>query len=857
MLKPSPSRPESGHHPAVPEGTPEERAAAYLRAALDCIIVADAQGLVVEFNPSAEATFGYKREEALGRPLAELIVPPALRETHIRAFARFVETREERLLGRRLELTGMRSDGSEFPVELTLSRIEGEPVLICGAIRDISDARRAADELGRLVAEQAALRRVAMLVAAGAAAGDIFRSLAEEIVNVLGVPAIGMARFEPDGTSTLIGAWGEGSESPMFRVGTRLQPHPGLWKAVRETGEPARLESYASLDHPIADQLCAGGVEAGFGVPVIVNGETWGVITALSSNDTPLPDDIEPRLISFTELLATAIANTQAQDDLRLLVDEQTALRRVATLVASQPTPEKVFATVAEEAARLLETPLISMLRYEPDGTATVVASQRSDSFAIGDNLPLDGPSIVATVLRTGGAARFDDYSGVPGTVARRVREAGIRAAVGVPISVDGTTWGAMIAVAPDADPLPDDTESRLARFTELAAAAISNAQARDDLRGLAKEHAALRRVATLVATGADSSAVFDAVCQETGALIGATSVNLAHFTSDGLNLTMAGWSLRDTHVPTGTRLPLRGDSINALIRSTGKPQRFDRYDDATGDLGALIRSRGIRSEVGAPVLVDGQIWGGLIAGWDTAQISPEGTERRLASFAELIGTAVSNATTRTELVSSRARLVTAADEARRRLERDLHDGTQQQLVSLGLDLQRVQSEIPARLATQRDDLDRLAHKLRGILDDVRKISRGIHPALLSQSGLAPALKALRRQVHVPVELQIDLPGRLPQSIEIATYYVISEALANVSKHAEASHVVVAATASADSLIAYIRDDGKGGATIQPGSGLAGLLDRVEALGGEFTLDSASGNGTELTIQLPLEAPTQ
>jgi signal transduction histidine kinase len=422
---------------------------------------------------------------------------------------------------------------------------------------------------------------------------------------------------------------------------------------------------------------------------------------------------------------------------------------------------------------------------------------------------------------------------------------------------VDGKTWGAMIAAAPGAEPLPEDTESRLIRFTELAAVAISNAQARDDLRTMAKEQAALRRVATLVARGADASAVFDAVCEETGNVIGAASVNLAHFTPGGLNLTVAGWSLRDTHVPTGTCLPLQGESINAVIRSTGEPQRFDGYDDAEGELAAVIRNRGISSEVGAPVVVDGQVWGALIAGWDSPELSADGSERRLASFAELIGTAVSNTTTRSEVILSRARIVAAADEARRRIERDLHDGTQQQLVSLGLELQTVQSKIPETLGVPREDFERIGRNLRKILDDVRKISRGIHPALLSNNGLAPALRSLRRQAPMQVELSVDLPKRLPQSVEIATYYVVSEALANVSKHADASLVTIAATVSADTLRASIRDDGKGGATMRPGSGLSGLADRVEALGGEFTLESRSGEGTAVIIQLPLQAAAQ
>jgi signal transduction histidine kinase len=254
---------------------------------------------------------------------------------------------------------------------------------------------------------------------------------------------------------------------------------------------------------------------------------------------------------------------------------------------------------------------------------------------------------------------------------------------------------------------------------------------------------------------------------------------------------------------------------------------------------------------------VEGEVWGALIAGWDTDELAPEGTELRLASFAELIATAVSNASNRAELVASRARIVAAADDARRRIERDLHDGTQQQLVSLGLELKAVQAGIPAELRGAHADLDSLREALDGVVDEVREISRGVHPATLTQWGVGPALRALARRSPVPVELELDVPGRLPDSIEIATYYVVSETLANVAKHAHASFAAVRVAVSDGRLRVEIRDDGVGGADTRRGSGLTGLVDRVEALGGLLALTSPPQEGTTLVVSLPLEAPVQ
>jgi PAS domain S-box-containing protein len=824
---------------------------AYMRAALDCVIMADASGRIVEFNPAAERTFGYTREEALGRTMAELIVPPSLRERHTRAFARFVETREPRLFGRRLELTGMRADGSEFPVELALSAVEGESLLICGALRDISDAKRAESDLGRLAAAQAALRRVATLVAQGAMPKDVLFAVAREVGQLLETPIVEIVRFDPDATATVVADWGD----LPYPVGTQWTlEQPSVMATILETGRPGRIDDYSTLPGRLAERAQQAGLRCAVGAPIILEGKVWGAIMP-ASRDQVLPDDTEAHLVDFTELVATAFSNTQARDDLRRLADEQAALRRVATLIAREASPSEIFTAVAKEAALTLDVPLTAVIRYAPQGMATQVGAWGSENpFPIGTSWTLDTLSVSGLVFHTGRPARVNDYAEVPGEISSALaREAGIRTAVGAPILVDGRAWGAMMALSTHSRELPAETEARLAAFTELIATAISNVQARDDLRDLANEQSALRRVATLVAGGTDAGAVFDAVCAETGELIGAASVNLAHFTPDGFNVTMAGWSLRDTHVPTGTRLPLSADTINGLIQRTVAPARFDSYEDSSGELAALIRQRGIRSEVGAPVIVEGRVWGALIAGTDGPEPLPAGTERRLARFAELIATAISNVATRSELIASRARIVAASDEARRRIERNLHDGTQQRLLALGLDLQATRASVPAELHNTHADLERIEGEIDAVLEDVRELSRGLHPALLSQSSLSAAIKALVRRTSVPVELDLAVDQRLPTSIEIAAYYVVSEALANAAKHAGASLVRVVGNLAEGRLRLTIADDGVGGAVFEAGSGLTGLVDRVEALGGRLSLDSRPGAGTAISIELPIE----
>jgi signal transduction histidine kinase len=253
-----------------------------------------------------------------------------------------------------------------------------------------------------------------------------------------------------------------------------------------------------------------------------------------------------------------------------------------------------------------------------------------------------------------------------------------------------------------------------------------------------------------------------------------------------------------------------------------------------------------------SPITVEGRLWGTLRVGSVRGPL-PADTEQRPVDFTELIATAIANAESRSALAASRAQVVAAADETRRRIERDLHDGIQQRLVSLGLELRMAQSEVAAVAPESGQELSRVAEELKGAIDDLREMSRGIHPAVLSEGGLGPALRTLARRSAVPVDLELGAEERLPEPVEVAAYYVVSEALTNTVKHARASHARVAVQQRDGVLWLSVGDDGVGGAEPARGSGLIGLRDRVEALGGSIQVTSHSGEGTVIAVELPLQ----
>jgi signal transduction histidine kinase len=287
-------------------------------------------------------------------------------------------------------------------------------------------------------------------------------------------------------------------------------------------------------------------------------------------------------------------------------------------------------------------------------------------------------------------------------------------------------------------------------------------------------------------------------------------------------------------------------------VLRTGRPARADSTEHAPALIAALARQLAVTSTVATPIIVEGRLWGGMSVSSKQPEPLPPDTESRIADFAELVATAIANAEARTELAASRSRVVAAADETRRRIERDLHDGTQQRLVSLGLELRAAQAAVPPQLGELDRELAHIAEGLASVFDELREIANGIHPAILSEGGLEPALKALCRRSAVPVQLDVRSLRRLPAPVEVAAYYVVSEALTNTAKHAHASAVHVELDTRSAVLSMAIGDDGMGGADPRRGSGLMGISDRIEALGGTFQVRSPAGRGTTLLIEVPV-----
>jgi signal transduction histidine kinase len=332
-------------------------------------------------------------------------------------------------------------------------------------------------------------------------------------------------------------------------------------------------------------------------------------------------------------------------------------------------------------------------------------------------------------------------------------------------------------------------------------------------------------------------------------------NAGLLRYEPDGTGLVVAvHYQPGRSKMPgSGERIPLAGDDLGAKVLRTGRAARIDNHDNARGPETARIREAGIHSTVGVPIRVDGRLWGAAIVGSRGPEPMPADTEARVGDFADLVATAIANAATRTELIASRARIVAAANDARRRLERDLHDGAQQRLISLGLQLRMAEESAPPEFDDFKQQLSRILSGLTGVSADLHEISRGIHPAILAKGGLGPALKTLARRSAVPVTLDLRIDRRIPDSAQVAAYYVVAEALTNTAKHARASEVNVGVETEGGSLRVLIRDDGVGGANSHNGSGLIGLQDRVEALGGHLHVTSPPQSGTSLHVTIPLD----
>ncbi|WP_237165807.1 GAF domain-containing protein [Mycolicibacterium peregrinum] len=373
------------------------------------------------------------------------------------------------------------------------------------------------------------------------------------------------------------------------------------------------------------------------------------------------------------------------------------------------------------------------------------------------------------------------------------------------------------------------------------------------DAAALAGQQAALRHVATLVARGSHPDEVYPAAVAELAGGLGMDHVGLLLYQDDATATVLAS---RDPHGATklhiGERFPLESGSLLSTIAQTAAPARIEDYAGETGVTATRILGIGIRSAVGAPITVDGEVRGVLVVGAARPGAFDAGTEARVADFADLVATAIANSETRAALTASRARIVTAADQARRRFERDLHDGAQQRVVSLSLALRATQASLPADQTALNDQLDSLVAGLSALSTELQELSRGMHPAVLSRSGLGAAIRSLARRSLIPVEVRLDLAGPIPETVGVAAYYVLAEALTNAAKHSGATAITVAATVTDHTLHLEVRDDGTGGAVAGAGSGLIGLADRAEALSGQFSVTSPPGAGTTIRASIPL-----
>jgi len=545
----------------------------------------------------------------------------------------------------------------------------------------------------------------------------------------------------------------------------------------------------------------------------------------------------------------------QARMESNLLFEAAEGLRDIAVLVAEEAGAGDIFGAVAEEVGRLACADVVHMIRYQSDGSTSAIGGW-SDGVRVLDpsvRYPVGGNNVATLVQETGLPARIDDPREISGMPASLLREGGVRSFVGVPVVVEGELWGAIVAGSKSRDPMPRTAEERMLAFGELLAAAITSSRTRGQLNALLRQEEALRRVAMLVASDAPQDELFAAVATEVMCLFDANIAYLCRYEAADRVCVLASSSNAAEPPAPGTRLPLRGDGALATVYRTSHPTRVYDYEGLSGPLVDQARALGVVASAGAPVMVAGNVWGVVSVATVEADRLPRDTEDLLEGFAELVTAAIANSEARAQLAASRARVVATSDETRRRIERNLHDSTQQRLVTLALELRAAREGLPAGDAEIAARIEQVEEGIRGVLEEVREIARGLHPAILSEGGLGPALKSLARRSGLPVELDLGVRERLPEPVEVAAYYVVSEALTNAAKHAGASGASVGLERHNGTLRVSIRDDGVGGADPSRGSGLVGLSDRVAALGGHVEVASPRGSGTSILVEIPVD----
>jgi signal transduction histidine kinase len=555
---------------------------------------------------------------------------------------------------------------------------------------------------------------------------------------------------------------------------------------------------------------------------------------------------------AVTDTLDTAIINGQSREEIERLaaglVAEQAALRRVAGLVARAAPPGEVLEAVVTEAAGLVGVGFTTLLRFEPDGATEVVAvHDPPEGVAVGMRAPAKGDGATQRVWRTGRPARADQLPDMSGAWAQLASGHGFLSSAAAPILAEDRLWGVLVAAGRGA--LPPQIEDKLARFAGLAGTAVASSQARADVQALADEQAALLRVAELVARGGPSDAVFEAVAAEAQRLLDGQPMILVRFEQDAAMMVI---SPSDGPMPSGIRIEYTSGTMPDRVRRTARAVRVDDFNVEPN--AAFARRHGLTAGVAAPIVVESCVWGMLATTSADGPLVP-GIEDRLQRFANLIGTAVSNATSRAQLIASRARVLSTADETRRRLQRDVHDGAQQRLVHtvIALKLAR-QSLTQGDVPTSIDRIEEALLHAQRATDELREVVSGILPAALTRSGLRGGVESLLADQPLLVDADVEVP-RMAVEVETTAYFIIAEALTNVVKHANAGRAWVRANLHAGALHIEVGDDGIGGARVGDGSGLTGLFDRVEARSGQLQVRSPTGQGTTIRATLSVGEP--
>jgi signal transduction histidine kinase len=658
---------------------------------------------------------------------------------------------------------------------------------------------QAARERARITDEQAALRRLATLVAHGAPPGEIFGAVAREVGQILVAGHAAVIRYEPYATMTTVGTWNNGRIA-VPPVGSHFLLEEGtVSELVARTDAPGRIDAYDATvgAGEFLTALRDLGLKCAVGCPITVGGRLWGAVIAASASG-PLPEDTEKRMLDVTDLVATAIANADSRAKLARSLAVEIEARAEADLSA--------------DLARIL-------LRAPDVKTAQPAAAQH-----LARALKLPSAAIQL------GAIPDDEHQ------------------VAFPLHDYGVPVGYLLVPAG----LPRPTLRRL-RERVVPSMEVLLQAARERER-IAEEQVALRRLAILVAQGASPEEIFAAVARELGHILQVRHTAVVRYEPDATRTVVGVWNTgRVATLPLGSRWPLEKGTVGELVARTKAPGRIDDIQTTvgTGPILTTYRDLGINRLVGCPITVDGRLWGAMIAA-STSEPLPEDTEKRMLDFTDLVATAIANADSHDKLQASRARVLAAADATRRLIERDLHDGTQQRLVSTMLVLRAVETTLPAELEESRGLLSQATQALDGALEDLRGIARGLHPALLSRRGLAPAIKALARCSPIPVQLNMRADQRLAEHYEVTTYHIVSEALTNAAKHTDASMVHVDLIVENATIRLWIRDDGNGGADPDHGSGLLRITDRVEALGGRLEITSPVGGSTSLLAEIPI-----